>query len=172
MIKNQIIFYLLIVAIFNSSLVLNSCSKTEDSTNNAITPAFTPKNLVGKEIICYTSDDRIAMDAYDFTVADKLWSDCKILKTLIVWPYTTTPTYDYYVGSNENSLLKIQFTTKAVIGSYYYSTWSYYVFELTFTSESGGTFTGFERSTTTGNVNGINGSDERDLSGKFILKSK
>ncbi len=154
-------------------LALVSCTKNDDITVDPVNDTNirtndAPDNIVGKALVLYNSKMQYTLQVSEFASN----STCNVVMIGGVYKLVGTPSYTYSKSTANNATLEVKYSDHINFGSDYWNSIRIYTADLSFTSESGGTYTGFEKSTTTGNVNGINGTDQRGISGTFTLKSK
>lgn len=159
------IFFLLVVILFS----VGACKKDGSITGNHGKPPensveYAPANIWEKSLVLYNSKMQTEAKASEFTSS----GTC----TVIMLPNFTllkTPTYSYNKTDNNVADFNLNETERLKIGTLYSDLKLTYPAHLTFTSETGGNYTGSENCVTTGNVSGSNGTTTRSISGTFTL---
>jgi len=149
-----------------------SCTKNADKTEDPVNKGDTnntsdnaPLKIVGKAIVLYNSKMQYTLQASEFTSTNT----CKVVMIGGVYKLTGTKSYAYSKSTAMNANLEVKYSDKLQIGSDYTNTNSTYTADLSFTSASGGSYTGTEKAVCNSSVAGLNGTTSRTISGTFTL---
>jgi hypothetical protein len=146
-------------------LSFNSCKKDENGILNE-KEECTPKSIVGKSIVLYSTQNKKTLEASNFDSDGK----CNVPMPITSFKLVTTPMYTYSSMDNKESAnFTLDYTHKLQYGKDYTCSKMTYTVELTFKNPKEGTYNGTEKTVTTGNVPKLNGTSSRSLYGTFIL---
>lgn len=166
--KTRILFPIICLLTGYMSLMFVSCVKEgdemEDNREDTLVN-LAPKNVIGNTLTFYNSKLKVVQKAYGFTsggscIVPMLTSDYTLL---------ATPKYSYVKESNCKAFFQLQYTYRLQISSDYTNTKVSITTDITYTSESGGTFSGTETDVSTSNVSALNGTSTRIISGTFVM---
>ncbi len=154
--------------LFLMLFTIASCDKNGDPVDEEVVdnnPDNAPDKIFGKSLVLYNSKMQYTLQASGFTSK----STCAVVMLGGVYKLTSTPTYIYSKSTAKSASLEVKYADKLQIGSDYTNTNSTYTATLSFTSESGGSYTGTEKAVSNSNVSGLNGTTSRNISGTFTL---
>jgi hypothetical protein len=143
---------------------IDSITFKKSNTNNITDNA--PDKIIGNAIVLFNPQMQYTLRASSFTSNNT----CTVPMLLPDFILTATPTYTYSKSAENVASLVVKYSDKfQMIGSNYtYSNYTYTA-ALSFTSESGGTYTGTEKVITTGDYPDLNGTASRDIYGTFTM---
>ena len=159
------IFFLLVVILFS----VGACKKDGSITGNHGKPPensveYAPANILEKSLVLYNSKMQWTAKPSGFNAN----GTCSVQ----VFPgYTllTTPTYSYTKRNKNDADFNLNYSERLKIGSSISDLKLTYPVYLTFTSETGGNYTGSENCVTTDNVSFSTRTSTRSISGTFTL---
>ena len=146
-------------------IALTSCESFGDfeDEKELKTPDYAPEEITGKALVLFNPTMKYTLRASSFTTE----GTCKVPMLISDFIPTVTPTYNYTKTQTNNASLVVKYAYKYYIGSYTYNDLTFDV-ALTFTSESGGTYTGTEKFVSTGVILG-NSNSTSDIYGTFTM---
>lgn len=158
----------LTIIIFFTLLISLSCennSDVADENETNTTTDLAPIKIIGKELVLYNSKMQYTLQASAFASNNT----CKVPMLASSFSLTNTPTFAYSKKTANSASLEIKYSYKLQIGKEYTNSSETYTTTLSFTSSTGGTYIGTEKSVSTGNVSALNGTTSRTISGSFTL---
>ena len=151
---------------------LVSCDKTGDITGNPMndkdinnTHDNAPANISGKDLILYNSKTKDTLQVFEFISCNQ----CTVKIPGSLFKLTSLPCYTYLKNTANEANLVVEYAEKLLLRSDYTNSNYTYTVVLSFTNESGGSYSGTAKTECTGNAFGINGNCTQSISGTFTL---
>lgn len=149
-----------------------SCTKNADETDDPVnnsdannTTDNAPDKIVGKALVLYNSKMQYTLQAFGFASN----STCNVVMIGGVYKLIGTPSYTYSKSTATKAKVEVKYSDQFKVGSDYTNSNRTYTADLSFTSVSGGTYTGTEKAVSNSNVSSLNGTTNRTISGTFTL---
>lgn len=161
-----------LIVLFLILFAFYSCEKTTDKTDDPAmngginnTPDNAPDKIIGKALVLYNAKMQYTLQASGFASN----STCDVVMIGGVYKLIGTPSYTYSKSTATKAKVEVKYSDQFKVGLDYTNSNRTYTADLSFTSESEGSYTGTEKAVCNSSVAGLNGTTTRTISGTFTL---